>query len=233
MPSKKLTPHASASEIQDFLATVARVPQHSSSTGRLVLALDATASREATWDQASHLQAQMFLETQSLGGLEVKLCWYRGFREFYATPWVSDAKALLQHMAGVRCIGGRTQIGRVLRYAMTEAKQPRGIQALVFIGDCVEENIDPLCDCAGQLGLLRVPLFVFQEGDDAVTERTFREMARLSKGAYCRFDTAAAQKLRQLLAAVAVYASGGHQKLSDFAKRHGGALLQLTHQLER
>ena len=235
MPAKKIVPRSSTLDIQDFLATAARIPPRTASSGgRLMLALDATASREATWDQACHLQAQMFLETQALGGLAVQLCWYRGFREFYTTPWVNTAKALLQHMAGVRCIGGRSQIKRVLHHAIEQVKGHRGVQAVVFIGDCVEETPDILCDAAGQLGLLRTPLFIFQEGHDRATEHTFREMARLSKGAYYRFDADAVDKLRQLLAAVAVYASGGHQKLSDFAKRHGSAaVLQLTHQLER
>ena len=46
---------------------------------RLIFAMDATASREPTWDRACQVQGQMFLETAALGGLEVQLVYYRGF----------------------------------------------------------------------------------------------------------------------------------------------------------
>ena len=43
-----------------------------------------------------------------------------------------------------------------------------------------------------------VPMFLFQEGHDAKAEQTFREIARLTKGAYCRFDQGSAEQLRDL-----------------------------------
>ena len=46
-----------------------------SSRPRVIFALDATASREATWDLASQLQSKMFEEA---AGLEVQLLYYRG-----------------------------------------------------------------------------------------------------------------------------------------------------------
>ena len=58
----------------------------------------------------------------------------------------------------------------------------------------MEEKIDDLCAAAGELGLLGVPVFMFQEGDDPVAENAYREIARLSHGAYCRFDTGAAHR---------------------------------------
>ena len=45
----------------------------SAGAGRLLFAMDATASREPSWDQACHLQAEMFGATDGLGGLEVQL----------------------------------------------------------------------------------------------------------------------------------------------------------------
>ena len=85
------------------------------------------------------------------------------------------------------------------------------MQALVFVGDAMEEEIDDLCAAAGELGLLGVPVFMFQEGGDAIAENAYREIARLSHGAYCRFDTGAAHELGELLRAVAAYAAGGMQ----------------------
>ena len=84
---------------------------------------------------------------------------------------------------------------------------------------------------AGRLGLLGVPVFVFHEGGDPVARRCFEEIARLTKGAYCPFDSSSAEMLRDLLAAVATFAAGGRMALEDFARRRGGAALQLTHRM--
>ena len=97
------------------------------------------------------------------------------------------------------------------------------VQALVYVGDAMEEAIDDLAAAAGELGLLGVPAFVFQEGHDAVAERAFREVARLTRGAYCRFDLAAAHELAELLRAAAAYAAGGVKALADLSARHAGA----------
>lgn len=199
--------------------------------GRLLFALDATASREPTWREAARIQADMFREAASLGGLTIQLAYYRGFAEFAATPWLGDAEALLRSMNRVRCLGGNTQIGKVLDHAIAESRA-RKINAVVFVGDCMEEDVDALCRQAGELGLLGVPLFLFHEGDDAVAGRAFAQMARLSGGACCRFDAASPQQLRDLLGAVAAYAAGGRRALGDYSARHGGIARLLTSQVK-
>ena len=88
------------------------------------------------------------------------------------------------------------------------------VGALVFIGDAMEENLDELCTGAGELGLRSVPAFMFQEGYDPACERAFREIARLSRGAYCRFAPGAAHELAELLRAAAAYAAGGMKALA-------------------
>jgi hypothetical protein len=215
-----------------FLRQVAATPRLGPTgvRGRLIFALDATASREPTWDQAMRIQSAMFTETRDLGGLEVQLCFYRGTLEFSASPWCGEARELLGLMAKVHCAAGLTQIGRVLTHALDEAARGR-VNALVFIGDCVEEGPDELAGLAGRLGLLGLPVFVFQEGRDPLAERCFRQVARLSGGAYAPFDAKSPQVLRDLLAAVAVYAAGGRKALAQFGHARGGAVLQLTHQV--
>jgi len=69
-------------------------------------------------------------------------------------------------------------------------------------------------------------VFLFQEGADARAAAAFREIARLTKGAYCRFDAGSAAQLRELLSAVAVYAAGGRQALEALSGRGARALLQ-------
>jgi hypothetical protein len=105
------------------------------------------------------------------------------------------------------------------------------VQALVFVGDAMEEAIDHLCAVAGELGLLGVPVFAFQEGHDAEAERAFREIARLTRGAYCRFDMSAAHELAELLRAVAAYAAGGMKALADLKARNSRGAVKLLAQL--
>lgn len=231
MPESKLPTRSTRAEIGDFLAKVKSLPAvRAGGTGRLIFALDATGSREPAWDRACRIQGEMFTVAKDLGGIEIQLAWYRGFGEFEASPWLTDADALVARMTDVFCRAGETQIGKVLRHALAEARL-RKVNAVVFVGDCVEESVDALCALAGQLGLAGVPVFVFHEGGEPVARRCFGEIARLSGGAYCPFDSASADALRDLLAAVAAFAAGGRAALEDFGRRRGGMALRLTHQM--
>jgi hypothetical protein len=165
-----------------------------------------------------------------LGGLEVQLVYYRGYGECRASKWAANAADLLRLMSSVRCLGGATQIAKVLTHTIKENKR-RTVNALVFVGDAMEEDIDDLCHKAGQLGLLKVPVFVFHEGGDFIAANAFKQIAKLSGGAYCPFDASSARQLRELLSAVAVYAAGGRRALLDYGEKTGGAALRLTHQV--
>ncbi len=218
----------------DFLEKVAKTPvvKPAADRGRLMFAMDATASRGPTWSSACQIQSRMFDETAALGGLEIQLCYYRGQMAFSATPWLRSSEDLKRRMCEVSCIGGMTQIGRVLTHALRETRR-RKVNALVFVGDCVEESVGRLCQQAGELGLQGVPLFLFQEGYDPVAERAFRKMAQLTGGAYFPFNAGSAHQLADLLSAVAVYAAGGRAALEDFGSRQGGAAPKLLQQLSR
>src|SRR5438270_6525954 len=170
-------------------------PHAPGAKGRLVFALDATMSRQPTWDMACALQADMFREAASLGNLDIRLVYYRGFNECRATGWISDSAKLAGLMSKIDCRGGNTQIGKVLSEARREAVAS-AVRAVVFVGDAMEEQVDALCAKAGELGLLKVPMFMFQEGHDPTAERAFREIARLTGGAWCWFDRGAACQLR-------------------------------------
>lgn len=221
---------ATASEVEAFLRQAAATPRRAGTGGRLIFAMDATASREPTWEQARQIQAAMFRETVNLGGLSVQLCFYRSILEFEAFPWCAEADALRQRMSRVHCAAGLTQIRRVLQHALAEHERAR-VNALVFVGDCLEENPDELAGLAGKLGLTGLPVFIFQEGRDLEAERSFRQLARLSGGAYSPFDATSPQTLRDLLSAVAVFAAGGRQALEQFGRQRGGAVLRLAHQI--
>ena len=201
----KLPSKSSSADVDAFLRKVAAAPSipGTGERGRLIFAMDATASRQPTWDRASHIQGEM----------------------------INDSARLLNSMTSVFCLAGHTQIGKVLKHAMKETKK-RKVAALVFVGDCLEEDIDNLGQLAGELGLLAVPCFMFHEGGDPVARNAFQQIARLSGGAFCPFDANSPQQLRDLLAAVAVYAAGGRRALTDYSQRKGGVVRKLTHQVK-
>ena len=234
MASDKLPEKSRRSDIDAFLEKAASLPasKPAGQAGRLIFAMDATASREPTWDHACKIQAEMFAETTALGGLEIQLCYYRGLNECKSSAWLSNAASLENAMAAVRCIGGYTQIGRVLKHVAATAKEQR-IDALVFVGDCMEEDVDELCHLAGELGIRGVPAFMFHEGGDARAAQAFRQIARLTNGAYCPFDAGSASQLRDLLSAVAVYAAGGRRALEHFGQRRGQTVRLLSRQIDK
>jgi hypothetical protein len=219
---KDTRPATARSEIDAFLAQARALgPRTDGKRGRLVFALDATMSRQPTWDLACKLQAEMFEETAAIGGLDVQLVFYRGISECAASAWVSNPALLASLMEKIDCRGGHTQIGRVLSHVRKESKRER-VDAFVFVGDAMEEKVDDLCAIAGELGLLGVPAFMFQENREPIAEQAFREIARLTKGAWCPFNTGAAAQLKELLRAAAAYAAGGRTALADLSKRAGG-----------
>jgi hypothetical protein len=185
----------------------------SSGRGRIIFALDATASREQTWDTACALQADMFREVAGAGGLEVQLLYYRGDGECRASRWTVDTRHLTKIMTGVACRAGHTQLRKVLAHARKETTLLK-VGALIFIGDAFEEDPDEVIPEARELGRLGVQAFMFQEGDDQEVEKVFREIASVTKGAYCRFDSGAARQLSELLRAVAAYVTSGMAALA-------------------
>ena len=219
-------------EVAAFVEQLRNLPAgpRAGSAGRLIFALDATASRQATWDLASHVQGEMFLEAGRVGGLEVQLCFYRGFGECRSSAWVRDAAELVRLMRAVRCVAGKTQIARVLRHTANEARR-RPVQALVFVGDCMEEDVDELGRLAGELGLLGTRAFLFHEGGDARAQQAFQQIAHLTRGACFPFSSASAADLRALLGGVAAYAAGGRAALTALANRTGGVVKRLEHRL--
>ncbi len=200
-----------AEEVERFLEQVQRMPKPArpaGARGRLIFSLDATMSRQPTWDRAQHLQAEMFHAAAELGGLSVQLVYYRGFDECRASKWVEDPRRLADLMSRIDCRGGYTQIGRVLGHIRRQAEKRR-VAAAVHIGDACEENIDELAQKAGEIALLGVPVFMFQEGHDPVASAAFSEIARITGGAHCRFDEGSAAQLKELLSAIGAYAAGG------------------------
>jgi hypothetical protein len=210
--------------------------------GRVIFAIDATASREQTWDLACQTQNEMFEEAAKIGGLEIQLVFYRGTNEVRSSAWLADGGELARQMRSIRCDGGLTKIARVLRHIRREHERTK-VDAAIFVGDACEEIPGELYDAASGLA---VPCFIFQEGsgmaiyvDDhggfvdphppQTVEQIFREITRLTNGAYAKFDAGAAAKLAELLQAVAAFAVGGVKAL---ANQHTDSARKLLGQLK-
>jgi hypothetical protein len=218
-----------ASAVDNFLDEAGRPVTRAvpgTGRGRLIFALDATMSRQPTWDAAIALQGRMFDTAANLGGLDVQLVYFRGLRECKASAFVSGGAGLDRLMSRIRVEGGNTQIGRVLTHALSEARKAR-TGALVYVGDAAEERVDPLCAKAGELALLGLKAFMFHEGQDLAAARCFKEIARLTGGAYAAFDASAPGKLGALLSAAAAYAAGGSLALEAQAKAADPAAAKL------
>jgi hypothetical protein len=215
----------SAGEVRAFLQRARNLQTYSQGRPRLLFAIDATASRQPTWDLACELQADMFRASADVASLSIQLAYYRGLGELHLGHWENDAEALARAMSEVHCAAGRTQIARLLRAALRQQTSARA-RALVFIGDAMEESAAELRELAGQCRLHSLPLFVFQEGGDPVVQQSFQEMARISGGAYAHFDQRSALRLRELLAAVARFAAGGRAALEGSQSAGAQRLLE-------
>ena len=220
------TARSTHSDLDNFLADMMATKKSDvASTGRLIFALDATMSRQETWDAACSMQGDMFRTVASIGGLNVQLVYYRGLDECRASRWVTDPEQLAKLMIKISCHAGHTQIGKILTHAKRETGLLK-VAALVFVGDACEEEEDELLPAAHELGRLGVPAFMFQEGSNPTVERIFRGIAQASHGVYCRFDKGSAKQLGELLKAVAVFATGGRAALE--ANKDAGAIRLLA-----
>jgi len=215
---------SSRNEIASFLKAAKNAANPGAGSGRIVLALDATMSRQPTWDLACSIQAEMFESVAGIGNLSMQLVYFRGFGECRASKWAADGMSLADMMSRIDCRGGHTQILKVLKHARKAHGRER-INALVYIGDAMEEKIDDLVQAAGELGLRGVPVFLFQEGNDPVAETAFREIARVTRGGWFRFDRSSASVLARLLSSIAVYAAGGLKALESRGSREDRLLI--------
>jgi hypothetical protein len=174
----------------------------------------------------------MFEAAGALGGLDVQLVYFRGLGECRASRFIADGAGLAALMAKISVRGGATQIARVLEHVRDEARRSP-VGALIYVGDAMEEHVDQLCVLAGELGLLGVKAFMFHEGADPAAGRAFREIARLTGGAYAAFDQSAPGRLAALLAAAAAYAAGGTRALESLAQDRGGEAALLLAQMRQ
>ena len=217
-------PPSIKTSVNDFLREAHDQAITKATSARLIFAMDATASREPTWDLATSLHAELF-NIASATRLDVQLVYYRGLDDFFVSGWNKEPRSLLGEMQNVRCRGGRTQILRVLQHARRQIANEK-TEAVVFVGDCCEESPNEIYACAGELGLFRLPVFVFQEGNDPHARQVFKQIAARSRGAYARFTPGSARELAALLGAVVAYATNGKDAVSELTTTEARHLLK-------
>ena len=188
-------------------------PHAAGARGRLVFALDATMSRRPTWDMACALRADMFREAASLGAASISASSVIAASAECRATAVDFRQRATGQADGQDRLPRRQHPDRQGVGGSATRPPPPACARWLFVGDAMEEAIDDLCAKAGELGLLKVPVFMFQEGHDAVAEQAFQEIARLTGGAWCRFDPGAAAQLRPNSCAAAAYAAGGRAAL--------------------
>jgi hypothetical protein len=185
-------------------------PEPGQRRGRLAFIIDATGSRQPSWDLAMKLQGEMFAAAVKFGALDLQIVYFRGMAasdsgECQSSRWSCSERELINFMSRIDCRTGETQIQRALLRVEHEHRQ-RPIDACAYVGDCCEEEPSALYDVAQRLD---VPMFVFGENADPHATPIFQELARITGGAYAPFDSGSAAQLRELLRAVATYAAGG------------------------
>lgn len=219
-----LTPWSDA-RVREILGAAGDPQAMAAARRGLIFAMDATSSREPSWAAALEVQAAMFSVVTK--GLRVQLVYFRGNKEFEASGWTGNGAELANEMRGVTCRMGVTQIGRVLAHAYTAAEDGK-VAALVYVGDHMEESPSELAMLARKLAARGVRALMFQEGSEGTAQACFQEIARLTKGAYCRLNERSASELRDVLSAAAAYAAKGTAGLAELAKQQPAARLLLT-----
>ena len=226
MAISKQIQRKNSGSVSAFVNKARALKQFAGAQSRLIFAMDATASRQPTWDYASQLHHTLFDAAAEDKSLSLQLCFFRGLGEFSASSWLNDPESLKAQLSSVHCVGGATQIATLLRHYLYEGSQSPALKALVFIGDAVEESLDELRGLAIQCRLKELPILVFQEGRDAKANEAFKLIATLSGGAHLQFDDASSGKLRDLLRAAVKFTTGGRKALQNGSNESDKLLLK-------
>jgi hypothetical protein len=211
--------------LREFLAGPS-VPATAPHRPRLVFGFDATVSREPAWAAARDVTDALVRALP--GELDVALAVHGGSRLHTFTEFTANPATLRDRAASIRCMSGRTQMLSILARAIAAP----GVRVVTYIGDVFEESPvrgRKLADAMGQRG---IKLFVLHDVADWNARRDgelFLDLARRTGGCVLPFDANAPDRLRELLAAVAVYAVGGEALLEQQRRGSPGAALLLSH----
>ena len=191
---------------------------------RLVLAVDATASREPAWEAAKRVTDTLF--TTLPGELDVALAVHGGSHVHTFTPFTTDAATLRDRAASVYCRSGQTRLLDIL----ARVQEQGGVKVVVYIGDVYEESLAEGLALADALRLRGTKLVVLHDTTTGGREHAeiFAQLAERTGGCVLPFHTAIDQ-VHDMLEAVAVLAVGGVKLLEAKRRALPGACLLLEH----
>jgi hypothetical protein len=193
---------------------------------RLIFGFDATASREPAWATARTVTDALVKALP--GELDVALAVHGGSMLHTFTEFTADPNKLRDRAASIACIAGTTRLLPILSRALSNA----GVRVVVYIGDVFEESPIRGRKLADAMGLKGIKLIVLHDTADWNARRdaeVFLDLARRTGGCVLPFDANAPARLRDLLAAVAVYAVGGERLLNEKREELAAAPLLLEH----
>jgi hypothetical protein len=188
---------------------------------RLVFAVDATASRQATWDSAKQITDRMFDAIP--GALDVALAVHGADQVHTWTEFGADVARFRAQAAAVRCESGHTRLCELMQRTLDAG----GVKVMSYIGDAFEESPDEAFALADRCKLRGIKLVILADQADAPTLRVFRELADRTGGALLDFRSGELDLMGEVLGAVAALAIGGRKLLES--KRTAGARLLLSH----
>jgi hypothetical protein len=193
---------------------------------RLVFGFDASASREPAWAMARTVTDALVRALP--GELDVALAVHGGGLMHTFTAFTADANALRDRAAGIRCIAGQTRLLSIMARSLREP----GVRVVTYIGDVYEESLARGQKLADELGARGIKLIVLHDTSDWGARRdaeVFLDLARRTGGCVVPFDLGAPDRLRDILAAAAVFAVGGEVMLREKQHEMPGAMLLLEH----
>src|SRR5262249_42721485 len=202
-------------------------------TPRVILAL-ANFARSG-WDRAKVLQRAVF-KAAAGSGLEMKFAFYGGDdaagvrRCRITTRWITDPDDMAAVMDRAECsCGCYVNIRDVLAQSVKEAEE-RPLRAVIIVGDTFHDDPDGLDEAAISANRLRragARVVLVQLGDDLNTARRLQYLARVSGGAYFRFDPRTQERqFSEMWKAVSAYASGGEEAVKMTGGQAAPLLLQ-------
>ena len=145
--------------------------------------------------------------------------------------WTTDPTDLadLLEKARTRCVCGCfVRVSSILEQALRETQQGP-LRAVVIIGDSFHGELDTTIAIARQLRAAGTRLFLFQQGDSDLTERSFRLLAETTGGAYFQLNPhveRVAERLPGLLEAVTHFTLGGMSALEARGDEAASLLLE-------
>jgi len=187
---------------------------------RLVFAVDATASREATWRSAQKITARMFGVIPD--ALDVALAVHGGDDVHTFTEFSADVDVFRKQAAAVRCETGTTRLCEI----MARTLDAGGVRVMSYIGDAFEEDADEVLELADRFRLRGIQAVMLSDDADPEALAVFRQIAERTGGAVLDFRTGDTVLMGELLAGVATLAIGGRKLLE--AQHTAGARLLLT-----